>query len=164
MSTKSSNKDLDKIRSDFDKLFAFENQEEKIEADAKLLMAKFLSKIQEVTDEKDIKRKELAEMIGTSASYLTQLFRGHKIINLTTLAKIQNALDLEFDISLKGESKSLLELSDNDIEPFLNKWFKEKEGKGYMKIMKSDNFTHFPEPSDTTTPYKPTPDSYNLAV
>lgn len=110
--TNSSNKDLDKIQEEFDKLFNFESEAEKHEADAHLLMARFLSKIQEITDNRNINRKDLAEMIGTSASYLTQLYRGNKNLNFLTLAKIQNALGIEFEVSLKGENNDLSRLSD----------------------------------------------------
>ena len=43
-------------------------------------------------------KKDLATAIGTSASYITQLFRGNKMINLEMLAKIQQALEIDYDI------------------------------------------------------------------
>lgn len=163
MNTKSSNKDLDKIQEEFNKLFSFGSEEEKHEANASLLMARFLSKIQEVTDERNINRKDLAEMIGTSASYLTQLYRGNKNLNFLTLAKIQNALDIEFEVSLKGENKDISKLSDKEIEPFLNKWIKEKEGEGYMKIYKNKKSIQFPKESNLEYSYSPSEESYNSA-
>lgn len=163
MNTKSSNKDLDKIQEEFDKLFNFESETEKQEADAQLLMARFLSKVQEVTDEKNIKRKELAEMIGTSASYLTQLYRGTKNLNFLTIAKIQNALGIQFEVSLKDENKDFSKLGDKDIEPFLNKWIKEKEGEGYMKIYKNKKSIQFPKESNLEYSYSPSGEGYNSA-
>ena len=44
-------------------------------------------------------RKELAKKVGTSASYITQLMRGDKLVNMLTLAKMQRALNIKFDIS-----------------------------------------------------------------
>jgi transcriptional regulator with XRE-family HTH domain len=38
------------------------------------------------------------EEIGTSASYLTQLFRGDRLLNFRTIAKIEAALNIEFKI------------------------------------------------------------------
>lgn len=38
-------------------------------------------------------------MIKTSGSYLTQVFRGDKPLNFITLAKIQKALNIRFEIS-----------------------------------------------------------------
>lgn len=39
-------------------------------------------------------------MIGSSASFITQLFRGTKIINLETIAKIMIALDLQCKVKI----------------------------------------------------------------
>ena len=77
---------------------------------AQMLMYRFLSEIEKITDERKIVRKELAKQIGVSASYLTQLYRGVKPLNIETLAKIELALDFRFDI--KAIEKSLLEVTD----------------------------------------------------
>jgi transcriptional regulator with XRE-family HTH domain len=66
-----------------------------------LLMAKFLSEIEQQQKLKDIDRKTLAALIGTSPSYLTQVFRGDKPLNFKTLAKIQTVLNIRFDVSVK---------------------------------------------------------------
>jgi transcriptional regulator with XRE-family HTH domain len=66
-----------------------------------LLMAKFLSEIEQQQKLKDIDRKTLAALIGTSPSYLTQVFRGDKPLNFKTLAKIQTVLSIRFDVSVK---------------------------------------------------------------
>jgi len=68
--------------------------------EAKILMFAFLDKIQQVADKKGLKRKDLAKLIGTSPSYITQLFRGDKLINFTTLARFNKALGVEFNISI----------------------------------------------------------------
>ena len=163
MNMKSSSKEVNSIQEAFDKIFAFESEADKNEADAHLLMAKFLSKLQEVTDEKHINRKELANLIGTSASYLTQLFRGQKSLNFSTLAKLQNALNIEFEISLKGEAKKTPHFSELDIESFLNKWYQDNDGKGYTKIWKNSKPLSYPTTSENEQPYKPTIESHNLA-
>jgi transcriptional regulator with XRE-family HTH domain len=77
---------------------------------AQMLMYRFLSEIEKITDERKIVRKELAKQIGVSASYLTQLYRGVKPLNIETLAKIELVLDFRFDI--KAIEKSLLEVTD----------------------------------------------------
>ena len=78
---------------------------------AQMLMYRFLSEIEKITDERKIVRKELAKQIGVSASYLTQLYRGVKPLNIETLAKIELVLDFRFDI--KAIEKSLLEVTDS---------------------------------------------------
>ena len=82
--------------------------EDLIELETKLLMATFLSEIEKICEERGLLKKDLAKMIGTSASYITQLFRGHKIINLETIAKIMLALDIRFDVKIKKKSDSTL--------------------------------------------------------
>lgn len=77
---------------------------------AQMLMYRFLSEIEKITDERKIVRKELAKKIGVSPSYLTQLYRGVKPLNIETLAKIELVLDFRFDI--KAIEKSLLEVAD----------------------------------------------------
>ena len=75
-----------------------------------LLMAKFLSEIEQQQKLKDIDRKTLAALIGTSPSYLTQVFRGDKPLNFKTLAKIQTVLNIRFDVSVKILEEALTPL------------------------------------------------------
>jgi transcriptional regulator with XRE-family HTH domain len=102
MNTKSSNSAYGEIETAFKTILSFDNEQDQLELDAKIIMAKFLEKVQEISTQKGLKKKDLAEKIGTSASYITQLYRGHKLLNLMTLAKLQRALDIEFDIAIKG--------------------------------------------------------------
>jgi ribosome-binding protein aMBF1 (putative translation factor) len=78
---------------------------EKIESDSFILMSSFLSLIEIAQKEKGITRKELASLIKTSPSYLTQVFRGDKPLNFITLAKIQRALGIRFSVGLKQTKK-----------------------------------------------------------
>lgn len=80
-------------------------ESEKIDSDSFILMSSFLSVIEIVQEEKGITRKELASMIKTSPSYLTQVFRGDKPLNFITLAKIQRALGIRFSVGLKQAKK-----------------------------------------------------------
>ena len=105
MNTKSSNSAYGEIETAFKTMLSFDNEQDQLELEAKLIMAKFLQKIQEIATQKGLKKKDLAEKIGTSASYITQLYRGHKLLNLMTLAKLQRALDIEFDVALKGSNQ-----------------------------------------------------------
>ena len=102
MNTKSSNSAYGEIETAFKTILSFDNEQDQLELDAKIIMAKFLEKVQEISTQKGLKKKDLAEKIGTSASYITQLYRGHKLLNLMTLAKLQRALDIEFDVVIKG--------------------------------------------------------------
>ena len=86
------------IKEAFDQIFNSFTEKEKNENDAKLIMFRFLSIIEEKCEALCINRKQLAEKVGTSASYITQLYRGDKLVNMLTLAKFQKVLDLKFEI------------------------------------------------------------------
>src|SRR5690554_5022029 len=96
MSTKQLNNDK-AIRNEFQKLF-YKTPEEQVEHRAQMLSFIFLSEAQKAMDRKGWTRKQLAEEIGTSGSFLTQLFRGDRLLNFKTVAKIERALDLNYGI------------------------------------------------------------------
>jgi transcriptional regulator with XRE-family HTH domain len=83
----------------WDDFLAFKDENEEIGHDAQMLMFSFLSEVERFQEMQDINKKGLAEKIRTSASYITQLFRGNKPLNFDTLAKIQKALKIKFKIS-----------------------------------------------------------------
>jgi ribosome-binding protein aMBF1 (putative translation factor) len=66
-----------------------------------ILQGNYLSEIERLSRIYGFNRKELAETIKTSPSYLTQVFRGDKPLNFLTIAKIKRALNLRF--YLEGE-------------------------------------------------------------
>jgi len=96
MSTNWNNKD--NIQKAFQELLTPASYEEKIEDEARLIMASFLSEVEKKYKEKGWRRKDLAKKTGTSPSYMTQLFRGTKLINLEMIAKMQDALNIKFNI------------------------------------------------------------------
>jgi len=94
-------KDKYNVSGDFTDLFTFRNQEEEIEHEAYMIMFRFLSELEKISSgEHPLKKKELAEKLGVSPSYITQLFNGRKLINLTTLAKIERAFNITFEIKV----------------------------------------------------------------
>jgi len=95
----------EEIRNEFQKLFE-KSPEEQVEHRAQLLSYIFLSEAQKAMDQKDLTRKQLAEKIGTSASYLTQLFRGDRLLNFKTVAKIEAALNIRFEVNAATDSES----------------------------------------------------------
>lgn len=106
-------------------------EEEQINLDEYILMAKYLSEIENILIEKSLTKKALANKIGTSPSYLTQVFRGDKPLNFKTLAKIQTVLNIHFEVHIiKNEnqniSKPKLNKEEKEWMSFGNK-FDEKE-------------------------------------
>ena len=104
MSTQSS-----KVNRRFNELLEFDNEEDQLEHQTQMLMFKFLSIVDQEMETRNISRKDLAELLGTSPSYITQIFRGTKTVNLSRLAQMQEVLGLEFQISTSlTRSKSSL--------------------------------------------------------
>jgi ribosome-binding protein aMBF1 (putative translation factor) len=98
------------IQRAFHDLITPSTYEEKIKDEARLIMARFLSEVETNYKKKGWRRKDLAKKIGTSPSYITQLFRGTKLINLEMIAKMQDALNIKFKISSVGlDEESSLE-------------------------------------------------------
>ena len=87
-----------KLKNEFKKALQFQNIDDKIEHDAKILMFKFLSKVEQEMELRNMTKKDLANELSTSPSYITQLFSGTKTINLLKLAQIQNLFEIEFEI------------------------------------------------------------------
>jgi transcriptional regulator with XRE-family HTH domain len=130
MNTKSSNSAHGEIETAFKTILSFDNEQDQLELEAKLIMAKFLEKIQEIATQKGLKKKDLAQKIGTSASYITQLYRGHKLLNLMTLAKFQRALNIEFDVAIKGSNQIINPINEEISSAYLKpRYASEKSGE-----------------------------------
>lgn len=93
-------KSKDTIEKSFQELSSSISEPEKMMIETRLMMYRFLSEIDKVTNERGINRKELASLIGISASYMTQLYQGKKIINLQLLTRIKKALNIDFKIEV----------------------------------------------------------------
>lgn len=85
------------VNKDFLSLFEFDSEKEELKHDANILMFKFLSEVERAT-ENTIKNKDLALALASSRSFISQLFKGNKLANLMTLAKIQKSYDLTFEV------------------------------------------------------------------
>lgn len=107
------------VAPEFENLFAFKTKKEEIEHEAKMIMFRFFSELEKINIENPVKKKELAQALKTSASYITQLYQGDKLINLLTLAKIQEAFDITFDIKAKHNTENYKE----EIEQSYNSFF-----------------------------------------
>lgn len=74
-------------------------EEDSIEIKASVLALQFLGLVDEKMKETGMKKKELADQIGTSVSYLTLLFRGDRKPSWEVLAKMSIVLELEFRVT-----------------------------------------------------------------
>jgi transcriptional regulator with XRE-family HTH domain len=107
------------ITPEFENLFTSKSKEEELEHEAKMIMMRFLSELEKLNYEKPLKKKDLAKAINTSPSYITQLYRGDKLINLITLAKIQDAFNITFEIKAKLNSENSTKKIELDQSKFL---------------------------------------------
>ena len=97
----------------FNSLFENLTEQDILDNEARLLMFRFLDIIDRKREGMGWTRKQLAEQLGTSASYITQLYRGDKLVNMTFLAKTQNVLGIRFDVS---EVKSYQEQTSENFD------------------------------------------------
>lgn len=79
-------------------ILGFNNQEERDQLSDEMISLDFLEKIRQEIDNRKISKKELANRLGTSPSYVTQLFQGDKLINVRLLTKIKRALGGRIEI------------------------------------------------------------------
>jgi len=91
--------DFEDIGKQFSDLLTSKTSEAKLKRDAKILMAGYLSEIERLYKNDGLNRKDLAEKINISESYLSQVFTGKKPLNFITLAKIKNALQIRFRVN-----------------------------------------------------------------
>lgn len=113
----------EEILNAFKQLTSFRSDDERIEYDAQELAFSFLSAIDKEMAAKKISKKNLADSIGTSASYITQLFRGDRMPNFTNLAKMKNALELEFEIKVKAPAQNTTEVQFPDVKIEKGRWW-----------------------------------------
>ncbi len=68
---------------------------EELEIEADLIHLRILDEIDRLMQDQDMSKKDLADALGTSKSYITQLFSSNKRMNLLLLAKMQRALNMK---------------------------------------------------------------------
>lgn len=127
-------KDKYNISKEFEDIFSFQNEEEEIEHDAKMLVQKFLEEVEKCFETgPQIKKKDIADAIGKSRSFVSQLYSGEKLLNFIHLAQLQKSLNLNFEIKAKLNDAKYSELpSKSSIRSFMNNpdgnwvWIKNK--------------------------------------
>ena len=71
---------------------------EQDDAAAALLSARFLSEVLHLTKARGLTRRALAKALDTSPSYITQLYQGDRLLNLTMAAKLERVLGMKFQV------------------------------------------------------------------
>jgi transcriptional regulator with XRE-family HTH domain len=124
---------------EFDKLFEL-TKEEQLEHDAQMLAFQFLIRIDEVMENQNMPKKVLAEKVGTSASFITQLFRGDRKPSWAMLAKMQKVLNLKFNILTETELNNLIASEINDYHKKWNRKRAYEKSKGLAENFDSMMF------------------------
>lgn len=97
------------MREEFRKALTIQSQEERLEMEALLLSAKFIKIVDDQMASIGMTKKELAKRVGTSASFITQMFMGDRQPSWKMLVKMGQALNMNFNV-----------LTDDQIEERLN--------------------------------------------
>lgn len=114
----------EEIKKRFDLLGASKTKEEVIDNEAMMLHYRVMQLVEQAMDKKGWTKKHLAEKIGTSQSYLTQLFFGDKTANLKMMAKFQEALDVSFKMDTEYADETLVAWKIRKTLPSENSGFK----------------------------------------
>jgi len=134
---------------------------------AQMLMYRFLSEIEKLMEQNKMSRKDLAARIHTSPSYLTQVYRGNKPLNFSTLAKIESALDVRFEVSCV--EKSLIEMNEvvesswdeDQINNFIGKF---KCSAGLWMYKRKSSYSKFESNQEDVIPTKNGSHHLNLQI
>ena len=113
-----------KIKEQLDQLLTYTIEEDQLDHDAQMLAYQFLAKIDKAMMDKAMSKKDLAEKIGTSPAFITQLFRGDRKPNWNILAKMQKELGLEFKVVTEEEVEDLI---GKNIMDYHRNWSKSRE-------------------------------------
>jgi hypothetical protein len=58
-------------------------------------------------------------------------------MNLITAAKLQKALNIEFEISLLGKDKFINPINEDKIADYLDKWYESNRSGEYLKLIRN---------------------------
>lgn len=129
MST-TSNKD---IKDFFDGFFKSESYNEHIEREALMLHYRVMQLVEKAMDEKGWNKKVLAEKTGKSQSYITQLFMGNKMVNMSIIALFQDVFNMEFKMETELSEEKCITWKYIKQKPSNNKYMKLSKASSILK-------------------------------
>lgn len=89
------------IKAAFSGLFDNRTEQDRRDDAAQLLSFRYLSEVERLMVERGLTKRDLAKAVGASASYITQLFRGDRLLNFDMLARLESALDVTFVVEAR---------------------------------------------------------------
>lgn len=125
-------KDPKAVKAAFARVLNDFSEEELLEMEALAIGHIYLSEAQRIMDERGMLRKELAEKMKVSASFLTQLFRGDRPVSDYHKAQLQRVLGVRFEVqALDTEGRLAMgEFNYPEVveENYMQAWFKVSGG------------------------------------
>lgn len=95
------NSRIEELKQKLENSLKYRNEQEVIDSYAGALNLDIMFKLNEIMIEKEISKADLAKALGTSKSYITQLFSGEKFVNLNFLAKIEKTLKIGIEFNFR---------------------------------------------------------------
>lgn len=96
---------LEEIEKALQNILEFKSDDEKLQFEVEALHLDTMGVIEKLMKSHKNKiytKKDLAEELNTSQSYITQLFTGSKLINFKTLAKFQRIFNIRFKVDFES--------------------------------------------------------------
>lgn len=118
-------------------ILSFKDEKDRESFAAEIFQLEFLSIIEDEMDKNDISKKELADKLGVTASFITQLFKANKILNLKMLTKLINIFEIDYEFNPKSEFQERSELvftEEFDIKGNIFKAFGQYKEKNINKV------------------------------
>lgn len=106
-------------------LLKFNSDKEKLEFIGDKIQLDILLKLKDIMKKREVSSSELANRIGVSNSFVSQLFSGDKKLNINHLAAIVFYFNVVLDISIKDNERSKL-IQFNDYLPQRPKGLQDK--------------------------------------
>lgn len=98
-----------KFSNEFIDSFAFKSDEEKLQHETLMLSARILEKIKNHFEQEhgEFKKVDLANALGKSKAFVTNLFRGNNRLNLQHLAQLKISTGMDITIGIRSVPKSV---------------------------------------------------------
>ena len=114
-------------------VFSFENKDDLIQFEAEMIHLDLINEILKLMDLRKMNKAELAKFLGTTKGYVTQLFSGDRLLNLKTLAKIQQIFDVRIKLQFVEKTKS--KKAENKPETSIRKTVKKSSKTHQVKYL-----------------------------
>lgn len=97
------------------------NFEEDLEYLTEKNILEFTLQLYQFMDKRDVSKKELAELIGSSQAYITKVFKGNANFTIASMTKLVSALGGKLTIHVTGQEEKN------------QKWFRRFDGNKVVK-------------------------------